>query len=193
MERRRNDRRRSARVAPAKMEMPAWAQVSPKRRQHIERVVALLDEWAVKLKLPADEASRWRAAGVLHDALRDAPETMLRALSGEGKRPAEILHGPAAAVRAEQDGERRADVLDAVRYHTIGSPTWERTGKALFLADFLEPGRKFMKDERKALVARVPRDLDDAFRRCVRLRIEWTLREGRELFPETVALWNAVR
>jgi predicted HD superfamily hydrolase involved in NAD metabolism len=175
------------------MEMPAWAQVSPKRRQHIERVVALLDEWAVKLKLPADEASRWRAAGVLHDALRDAPETMLRALSGEGKRPAEILHGPAAAVRAEQDGERRADVLDAVRYHTIGSPTWERTGKALFLADFLEPGRKFMKDERKALVARVPRDLDDAFRRCVRLRIEWTLREGRELFPETVALWNAVR
>lgn len=194
MERRKSiDRRRNRRRVGPKLELPAWAQVSAPRRQHIARVVALLGEWAAKLELPDDEASRWRTAGVLHDALRDAPEPMLRALSGEGKRPAEILHGPAAAVRAEQDGERRADVLDAIRYHTIGSPTWERTGKALFLADFLEPGRRFLKPERKAIAARVPRDLDDAFRQCVQLRIEWTLREGRELFPETVALWNAVR
>lgn len=194
MERRKtSERRRSAGNAAPQLELPPWAQVSGPRRQHIGRVVGLLEEWAAKLKLPADEASRWRAAGLLHDALRDAPEPMLRALSGDGKRPAEILHGPAAAVRAEQDGERRADVLDAIRYHTIGSPTWDRTGKALFLADFLEPGRRFLKGERKAIAARVPRDLDDAFRSCVQLRIEWTLREGRELFSETVALWNAVR
>ena len=192
MERRKGERRAKQQPATT-LEMPTWAQVKPKRLQHIERVVALLDEWAAKLKLPADEASRWRAAGVLHDALRDAPEEMLRALSGEGKRPAEILHGPAAAVRAEQDGERRADVLDAIRYHTIGSPSWERTGKALFLADFLEPGRKFLRKERASIAASVPRDLDEAFRRCVQMRLEWSLREGLELFPETVALWNAVR
>ena len=194
MERRKpSDRRGGNRRVSAQIELPPWAQVGPKRREHIERVVALLDEWAAKMKLPADEASRWRAAGILHDALRDADEPMLRALSGEGKRPAEILHGPAAAVRAEQDGERRADVLDAVRYHTVGSPTWERTGKALFLADFLEPGRKFLRDERRALAVRVPRDLDAAFRACLQLRIEWTLEKRGELFPETVALWNAVR
>lgn len=195
MERRKasGERRRSSRPATVRIELPSWAQVGPKRLQHIERVVALLEEWAVKMKLPADEASRWRAAGILHDALRDADEPMLRALSGEGKRPAEILHGPAAAVRAEQDGERRADVLDAVRYHTVGSPAWERTGKALFLADFLEPGRKFLRSERRALAVRVPRDLDAAFRACLQLRIEWTLQKRGELFPETVALWNAVR
>ena len=194
MERRRTaDRRQSGRRAVPELALPAWAVVSPSRRRHIERVVKLLDGWATKLELPADEASRWRTAGLLHDALRDAPEPTLRALTGEGRLPAEILHGPAAAVRAEQDGERRADVLDAVRYHTIGSPTWDRTGKALFLADFLEPGRRFLKDERRNIAARVTRDLDDAFRRCVQLRIEWSLREGRELFPETVALWNAVR
>jgi HD superfamily phosphohydrolase YqeK len=130
---------------------------------------------------------------VLHDALRDAPEPKLRALTGDGTRPAETLHGPAAAVRAEQDGERRQDVLDAVRFHTVGSPDWGSTGKALYLADFLEPGRRFLREERAALAAKVPRDLDAAFRECVRLRIEWTLREGGELFPETVALWNAAR
>ena len=145
------------------------------------------------MKLPKDEASRWRAAGLLHDALRDAPEPMLRALTGDGTRPAPLLHGPAAAVRAEQDGERRKDVLDAVRHHTIGSPSWDRTGKALYLADFLEPGRRFLKARRAALSVRVPRDLDGAFRECVRMRIEWSLSEGEELFPESVALWNAVR
>jgi len=188
MERRNKDRRQ-----PRRIELPAWAQVGTARHQHIGRVVALLEEWAQKMKLPADEVSRWRMAGVLHDALRDAPEPMLRALSGEGRLPVNLLHGPAAAVRAEQDGERRADVLDAVRFHTVGSPAWDRTGKALYLADFLEPGRRFRKEERKALAARVPRDLDAAFRKCVQLRIEWTLNEGGEIIPETVALWNAVR
>jgi 2-amino-4-hydroxy-6-hydroxymethyldihydropteridine diphosphokinase len=145
------------------------------------------------MRLAEDEASRWIAAGVLHDALRDAPETMLRTLSGDGTQPLDLLHGPAAAARAEQDGERRPDVLDAVRYHTVGSIGWGRTGRALYLADFLEPGRKFLRPERALLAARVPGDFDGAFRDSVRLRIEWSLHRGGQLFPEAVELWNAVR
>lgn len=178
---------------PPSVVLPAWAQVSDKRRAHIGRVVALLERWAAKMDLPDDEASRWLAAGLLHDALRDAPEPMLRTLTGDAALPAEILHGPAAAVRAEQDGERRQDVLDAVRFHTVGSPAWERTGRALYLADFLEPGREFLVSERAFLADQVPRDFDGAFRQGIRLRIEWSLSQGGELSPETVALWNAVR
>lgn len=174
-------------------ELPPWAQVSEKRRAHIRRVVELLAHWAERLDLPDDEASRWLFAGVLHDALRDAPESMLRTLSGDGTSGVDYLHGPAAAVRAEQDGERRQDVLDAVRFHTVGSPEWERTGKALYLADFLEPGRSFLISERKFLASQVPHDFDATFRQCVRLRIEWSLKQGGELFPQTIALWNHAR
>jgi HD superfamily phosphohydrolase YqeK len=170
--------------------LPSWAHVSDRRRAHIQRVVALLAEWAGKMDLPDDEASRWLSAGVLHDALRDAPESMLRALSGDGVMPAELLHGPAAAVRAEQDGERRQEVLDAVRFHTVGSPQWQRTGKALYMADFLEPGRSFLVSERRFLAEQVPVSFDSAFRQCVRLRIEWSLMQGGELFPQTIAMWN---
>lgn len=173
--------------------LPVWAQVSEKRRAHIDRVVALLARWADAKQLQEDEYTRWRAAGVLHDALRDAPETMLRALTGDGSRAAELLHGPAAAVRAEQDGERRQDVLDAVRLHTVGSVTWDRTGRALFMADFLEPGRSFLLAEREYLARQVPHDFDATFRAVVRLRIEWSMQQGGALFPEMVALWNAVR
>lgn len=173
--------------------LPEWAQVTDRRRAHVERVVALLATWSQRMGLPDDEASRWLAAGVLHDALRDAPDQMLRALTGDGTTPAELLHGPAAAVRAEQDGERRHEVLDAVRHHTVGSPEWKRTGKALYMADFLEPGRAFLIAERAYIAAHVPHDFDSAFRQCVRLKLEWSLRQGGELFPESVGLWNAVR
>lgn len=173
--------------------LPPWAQVSDKRRAHIARVVALLDGWASAMRLPDDEASRWTAAGTLHDALRDAPETMLRTLTGDATTPTELLHGPAAAVRAEQDGERRQDVLDAVRFHTVGNAEWTRTGRALYLADFLEPGRNFMRSKRARIAEKLPQEFDAAFREVVQARIELTLREGGKLFPETVALWNAVR
>lgn len=173
--------------------LPEWAQVTDKRRAHIDRVVALLATWAKRMGLADDEASRWLAAGVLHDALRDAPDQMLRALTGDGSTPAELLHGPAAAVRAEQDGERRQEVLDAVRHHTVGSPEWKRTGKALYMADFLEPGRSFLMAERAFIADRVPDDFDAAFRQCVRLKLEWSLRQGGELYPESTALWNSVR
>ena len=56
------------------LDLPAWAQVTEKRRQHIQRVTALLNEWAARLSLPPEEAIAWHDAGRLHDALRDAPE-----------------------------------------------------------------------------------------------------------------------
>lgn len=174
----------------ASVSLPAWAVVSDKRRAHISRVVELISRWAVAMELPEDEASRWTAAARLHDALRDADEPMLRTLSGEGTCAAELLHGPAAAVRAEQDGERRQDVLDAVRYHTTGFSGWNRTGRALYMADFLEPGRRFLIAERAFLAEQASRDMDATFRQVVRLRLEWSLSQGGELFPEAVELWN---
>ena len=61
------------------------------------------------------------------------------------------------------------------------------------MADFLEPGRKFMTADRGFLTDHVAHDFDGVMRQVVRMRFEWSLREGKELFPETVGLWNAVR
>jgi 2-amino-4-hydroxy-6-hydroxymethyldihydropteridine diphosphokinase len=61
------------------------------------------------------------------------------------------------------------------------------------MADFLEPGRAFMRADRAFLASLAPRDFDGVFRQVVRMRLEWTLAEGKALFPESAALWNAVR
>jgi HD superfamily phosphohydrolase YqeK len=175
------------------IELPEWAIVTEKRRTHIARVTALLDQWAGALGLADDERRAWHDVGVLHDALRDAPEEKLRHLTGDTERPVHILHGPAVAVRLSGDGEARHEVLEAIRWHTLGSAGWGRTGKALYMADFLEPGRPFLRADRAFLAAHVTADFDGVFRQVVRTRIEWTVREGKMLFPETAALWNSVR
>ena len=104
--------------------------------------------------------------------------------------PLTVLHGFAAARRLELEGETRRDVLDAIRWHTLGNPAWGRTGRALYMADFLEPGRPFSKAEREFLARTLPSDFDGVFRQVVHMRLEWTLREGKPVFPETAALWN---
>jgi HD superfamily phosphohydrolase YqeK len=175
------------------VKLPRWAVVSERRHEHISRVTRLLEQWADAMDVSEAEQKEWVDAGRLHDALRDADEAMLRTLSGDAHAPVDILHGPAAARRLADGGETRADVLDAIRWHTLGNPAWKRTGRALFMADFLEPGRKFMTAERAWLAEMVPGDFDGVFRQVVKTRLEWSLREGKGLHPETVALWNTVR
>ncbi len=175
------------------VDLPPWAQVGEKRRAHIARVTHLLDHWAVKLKLDAAEAQAWHDVGRFHDALRDAPEAELRRLAAGHELPLDVLHGPAAAAHLVALGERRTGVLDAVRWHTVGYADWDRAGRALYMADFLEPGRGFMKADRAFLAEHLPHDFDGVFRAVVKMRLEWTLREGKALFPEAVGLWNSVR
>ena len=175
-------------------ELPSWACVSEKRVAHIGRVTSLLDEWAKALALPEADARMWHDAGVYHDALRDAPEDMLRAFAGDlPGYTVDMLHGPAAAAQMAARGELRGELLNAVRYHTVGSSEWGRIGRALYMADYLEPGRKFSRSDRAYLAAQVPHAFDATFRQVLRARLEWSLREGMRLFPEAIALWNTVR
>lgn len=173
--------------------LPSWAQVGEKRRAHIARVTSLLDRWSDALHLTPAERRTWHDAGRYHDALRDAPIAELRLAVPDASLPDSVLHGPAVATRLADEGEARADLLEAIRWHTLGNPEWGMVGRALFMADYLEPGRPFSQGDRAFLASHVPLDFDGVFRQVVRTRIEWTLREGKTIFAETVALWNRVR
>lgn len=173
--------------------LPAWACVSEKRRRHIMGVVHVIATWAATMHVSDAERRDWRDAALWHDALKDAAEAELRALVDGAPFEVQMLHGPAAAARLVIDGERRENVLDAIRFHTVGSLEWDRTGRALYMADFLEPGRKFRRRDREFLARQVPSDFDGVFREVVRMRIEWSVQEGYSLFPQTIELWNAVR
>ena len=128
--------------------LPTWAQVSERRLAHIQRVTSLLRAWGAAMRVPADEANAWIDAGTWHDALRDAPLHELREITGDRTSPDGLLHGPAVAIKLEAEGERRKNLLEAIRYHTVGHARWDRIGRALYMADYLEPGRKFLAEDR---------------------------------------------
>ena len=175
------------------LELPSWAQVTEKRKGHIARVTALLAEWATRSTSRPTSGARGSTPAAITTRSRTRPTPSCARWSATSPYEPQMLHGPAAAARLERDGETRRGLLDAVRYHTIGYLDWDRTGRALYMADFLEPGRSFSKRNRAFLAAQVPSDFDGVFEQVVRAKLEWSLHEGHSLFPETVALWNSFR
>lgn len=170
--------------------LPAWAEVGPKRLAHIHRVAELAARWAAAMDVAPEERARWLRAAWLHDALRDAEEADLRWLAPDFEGAAELIHGPAAAQRAVQDGETDLGVLAAVRWHSFGSPEWDGVGRMLYCADYLEPGRRHDQEERARLAAEYPVDPDAVLREVAQRRLTWLVRNGWPIPEITWRFWN---
>jgi len=169
--------------------LPGWAQCKPTRRAHGIRVGDLLETWAAGLGLPQGERIRWRAAGVLHDALKDASDEALRALAGE-EWPGPVAHAPACAARLRADGVEDDSLLDAIAYHPVGHPDLDDLGKYLILADYLDPERDFRSAERAALRDRLPDDRDDVLALVSARRLVRLLERRCPLMACSVDSWN---
>jgi HD superfamily phosphohydrolase YqeK len=174
--------------------LPEWAVLTPARREHVERVAAVLEGWARALGLGDDEVVRWRGTGMLHDVLRDEdPERLLPLVPHDLRDMAPAaLHAPAAATRLRDEGVDDEGLLRAVALHPVGSREWGLLGRHLYMADFLEPGRSFRASWRAGLRERVPAEADAVLGEVVRARIEWALEQGQPVHPETVKLRDAL-
>lgn len=158
----------------------------------MRRVAGLMAQWADGLGLPEPDRVRWAAAGWLHDALKEAdPEELREMVPAELRDMAPaLLHGPAAAERLKHDADPA--MLDAIRYHTIGHPRLDRLGRALYLADFLEPGRKLDPEWLAAMRARMPAEMDAVLPEVVDARVAHMRRKGQPIRPETTAFRDAL-
>jgi 2-amino-4-hydroxy-6-hydroxymethyldihydropteridine diphosphokinase len=156
------------------------------------RVAGLLDTWAAALSLPDGDRTRWRAVGYLHDALRDERPDTLRSQVPPERRdlPDAVLHGPAAAERLRLAGVRDEELLSAVACHTIGGQGLDVLGRALYVADYLEPGRSYGTESHARLRDRMPGDLTGVLREVVGERIRRGRESGRTIARETLALWH---
>lgn len=170
---------------------PDWAVVTDARRAHIDRVVGLVAAWGMARGVPVAERDRWVRAAYLHDALRDEAIERLRELADRDFGVPALLHGPAAARRAADEGEGDTGVLDAVRYHSVGWAAWDDAGRMLYLADFLDPGKDFDPEGRADLAGRVPVEPAAILRDVTARRLTWAIGAGLGLPPESTAFWNA--
>jgi HD superfamily phosphohydrolase YqeK len=172
--------------------LPAWAQVTPARREHIERVAQLVSAWATAMGVSDRERQRWLRAVWLHDALRDAPVAELERWAPSTPGPASLRHGPASAARAKAEGETDRGVLDAVRYHSLGLAEWDMAGRTLYCADFLEPGREFARERRAELASRYPSDPLGVLKEVASDRVAHLVASRWPIPDPTVRFWNSL-
>ena len=174
--------------------LPEWSKVSRSRHGHMERVSDLMGEWAAEMGLRKRERRRWRAVGLLHDALKGARGRDMKRWVRRRIRdlPVPVLHGPAAAARLRTEGVDDFPFLNAIAYHTLGHSCLDELGRALYAADFLEPGRRVQPKMRAALRERMPQDLDDVVREIVGARLRYMIKKDRVVRPETVGFWNTL-
>ena len=88
--------------------LPVWAMRRQETtRAHRARHFAATGVGRGDATRPATKHRRGSMPGSGTTALRDAPEDELREITGDTTTPAGLLHGPAAAIRLEKDGEKR--------------------------------------------------------------------------------------
>lgn len=134
--------------------------VDQKRLRHIvgvaETAVGLARRFGI-------DPTRARVAALAHDMDRSTPEEELRRycelhgveLTAYERSVPVLLHGPVAAHRLEHAyGVTDAEIIFAVRHHTLGDGGFGAVGLVLFASDFLEPNRDAISErERQRILA----------------------------------------
>lgn len=121
--------------------------LSDKRYGHSVRVADVAEKLAISHGMDVEKA---RVAGLLHDYCKEWPKKELVKVAVEQQLLTsrqdllmpQILHGPVAAYVLNEEGlVEDIDILQAIRYHTVGHPDMDDLTKIIFIADYIEPGR----------------------------------------------------
>lgn len=99
-----------------------------------------------------EDMEKAMTAGLLHDCAKAMHGSELVAICEKGhlsmntaerNNPTALLHAKAGAYLAEHKySVSDGDILNAIRYHTTGRPDMSKLEKIIYIADFIEPGRK---------------------------------------------------
>ncbi|WP_332633429.1 bis(5'-nucleosyl)-tetraphosphatase (symmetrical) YqeK [Halalkalibacter flavus] len=101
----------------------------------------------------------------------------------------ELLHAPCGAYFVKDEvGIDDKEILDAIYYHTTGRPEMTLLEKVVFLADYIEPGRKFKGVDDVREIAKV--SLDDAIIQALENTIGFLMKRRQRVYPDTLATYN---
>ncbi len=156
-------------------------------------------ETAVKLaeRFGAD-VKKAEIAAIFHDYAKFRPKEEMKQIILNGGGPLEVLdfhhelwHAPAGAALVKTEvGITDEDILSAIRFHTSGRPNMTLLEKVIYVADYIEPGRRFPGVEEVRTLAED--DLDLALIQALKNTITFLISKNQTVYPETVATYNAL-
>ncbi|MBN8200621.1 bis(5'-nucleosyl)-tetraphosphatase (symmetrical) YqeK [Bacillus sp. NTK034] len=155
----------------------------------METAISLAAEYGADIK-------KAELAAIFHDYAKFRPKEEMREIIIKEGMPSELLeynselwHAPVGAFLTEKEvGINDKEVLDAIRYHTSGRPGMALLEKIIYLADYIEPGRRFPGVDEVRDLART--NLDKALIKAVQNTVMFLMKKGQPVFPASFQTYN---
>ncbi|WP_096434557.1 bis(5'-nucleosyl)-tetraphosphatase (symmetrical) YqeK [Alteribacter populi] len=169
-------------------------ELKPARFDHTVRVVDTAQKLAEQYHAPVKQV---RLAAILHDIAKYHPSEGMKTtirntdwITDEWTEFGEaVLHAPAGAIYVKNElGIDDEEILLAILYHTTGRAKMKLIEKIIFLADYIEPGRRFSGIEEVRKRAEV--SLDDACFLALSNTVHFLAKKHQPIFPDTLYAYN---
>lgn len=163
------------------------------RYEHTLRVVETAEKLASKYGADMEKVV---LAATFHDYAKLFPINELKEIISNAQIDPQLLdfhpelwHGPAGAVLVrEEAGIKDEDILNAIRYHTTGRKGMSLLEKIIYIADYIEPGRKFKGLDEVRMLAET--DLNEALKKSLGNTIKFLIDKSVPVFPDTIEAYN---
>ncbi len=164
--------------------------LSAKRFKHVLGVEEMCVILAEKNGADIEKA---RIAALLHDYMKETNIEVLKEMCKDVpeikgyETLLEILHGFAGAMAAEKEfGIKDTDILNAIKYHTIGRENMSLLEKIVYIGDAIEMGRNYpcVDEIRKETL----KDLDSGIIMEVNRKIEYLKEKGGIIHIDTIKM-----
>lgn len=171
--------------------------VKPHLTDHRYEHTLGVTETAVELaeKYGADK-EKTEIAAIFHDYAKFRPKEEMRQVVVDHDLPkdlleysTELLHAPVGAILVRDEiGITDEDILGAITHHTSGRPNMTLIEKCVFLADYIEPGRKFpgVKEVREL----ASENLDAAIIQSLKNTVNFLMKKNQPVYPATFHTYN---
>jgi nicotinate-nucleotide adenylyltransferase len=184
------------------IENTARNMMNPYRFIHSRNVALHASDLAARFACNSDNAY---LAGITHDICKEftPPDLIKYAMEDgapishlENKKPS-LLHGRAAAMLIQKKfGINDADVIEAVRFHTMGKPGMGQLAKIVYIADKIEAARTTVDSRLRRLVFDDEGkniSVDDLFGIVFKTTVKWLMDRGFIVSNETLNLFSGIK
>lgn len=135
-------------------------------------------------------------AAIFHDYAKYRPKEEMERIIAQENMPDDLLmanielwHAPVGAFLVEKEaGINDEEVLNAIRFHTTGRAGMTILEKVVFLADYIEPGRKFPGVDEVRQLAK--ENLDLALIKALQNTISFLLEKNQPIYHDTIHTYN---
>ncbi|MGI5850427.1 MAG: bis(5'-nucleosyl)-tetraphosphatase (symmetrical) YqeK [Christensenellales bacterium] len=171
--------------------------IGKKRLQH--SVNTAKEAMALAKKYGVDPQKAY-IAGLLHDVAKGETSESLISIADEYGVAVdefeicnpELMHGKIGAIMINKLlGIDDDEILNAIRWHTTGHKEMTILEKIIYIADIIEPGRKFL--DVKTIKKLAYRDIDAAMIFSLEHVMEFVRNKGFSLHPNSIEAYNELK